>query len=726
MFVFRRRAAWLRPVGPAWLGTATVAAFLAVAPAAAQVESVVRVEVREVGSDHPLADVEIEVPGSGAPPVRTGADGRAVLRGLPPGRHVLRARLPGYAPAEATVDAENGLRLDLLLRLDPRPVELEGLSVRVPGRPDGARTISMDRASPEDRTLGDVVERLPGVAVVRRGGPGSPAVASIRGSAGDQVLVLVDGVALNSPLTGEADLSQVDPATVARVTVVPGARAGRYGAGALAGVILVETRSPEASSVRARVEMGSLGSRALGGSATLAPAGGDWRWGLGGQWSRTAGDFEYPVPDVRGGGVALRENADVRDASGFVESGWSPVDGPRLRLRLHVRDVVRGSPGTVVQPSLTGRNEERRLGLLLQGDGGDGRRGWSASLGADRSDALFDDPDPPFGEAYHAESDVRQLDGRGEGHLPVAAFDLGFGVDGRLQEVESTEVSAPGTVAGAGGWVRGRWLAGGDDGSVEVTGTLRADAHDLLDGVVTSPALSVVLARGGTTLEASVGSAVSPPDLSDLFFQEGVLARANPDLAPERIRGEAELGLRHAVRGGGWSGAVGLSAFRADVDGMILWFPDHRFVWSPRNVDVQRRGLEATGELRAGTRARIQADVAWMQVEYAASSLDGQVVYRPELTADVATGLTTGALDWTARWRWVGSRRTRPGTSLNELPGYGRLDAGIRWPFRVPRVAGALELAVTNLLDESASLLVDYPLPGRTLTLRIRAGPPGR
>jgi outer membrane cobalamin receptor len=561
--------------------------------------------------------------------------------------------------------------------------------------------------------------------VVRRGGPGSPAVPSIRGSAGDQVLVLVDGVALNSPLTGEADLSQVDPATVARVTVVPGARAGRYGAGALAGVLLVETRSPDTSSARARMELGSLGSWAMGGAATLAPSGGAWRWTLGGQWSRSAGDFEYPVPEVRGGGAAFRDNADVRDLSGFVESAWAPGGGPRLRLRLHARDVARGSPGTVVQPSLTGRNEEQRIGLLLQGDGDDGRRGWSASVGADRSDALFDDPDPPFGEAYHAESEVLQLDGRGEGHLPVGAVEVGLGVDGRLQDVRSTDVSAPGSVAGGGGWIRGRWLGGGERGSVEVTGTLRADTHDLLDGLVVSPVLSVVLARAETSLEASLGNTVSAPDLSDLFFQEGVLARANPDLAPERVRGEVELGVRHTMRADGWSGALGLSAFRADVEGMILWFPDHRFVWSPRNVDVRRRGLEATGELRAGSRSRLQADVAWIRVEYAAPALDGPVVYRPALTADLSGALTTGVLEWTARWRWVGARRTQPGTALNELPGYGRLDAGARWPFRLPHIAGALELAVTNLLDRSASLLADYPLPGRTVTLRIQAGPPG-
>ncbi|HSM04154.1 MAG TPA: TonB-dependent receptor [Longimicrobiales bacterium] len=693
----------------------------------AQVESVVRVEVREAGSDHPLAEVVVEVVGGVAAPVRTGADGRAVLRGLPPGRHTLRARGPGYAPADRIVDAENGLRVDVVFRLQPRPLVLDGLRVEVAGLPAGARAISEEEIGPADRTLGDVVERLPGVTVVRRGGPGTAATPSIRGSSGDQVLVLVDGVTLNSPLTGEADLSEVDLAAVVRVTVVPGVRAARYGPGALAGAILIETRRPATSTARARVETGSLASWALGGSASLARAGSPWRWSLGGEWSRTDGDFEYPVPDVRGGGVARRDNADVRGASGFAEAAREPGSGPRLRMRLHAREVERGSPGTVVQPSLTGRNEERRIGLLLQGDGGGATRSWAATLGADRIDAVFDDPDPPLGEAYRSDSEVRQLDARAEGRLGLGAVELGTGLDGRLQAVESTSVTddAPGTVAGVGAWLRGRWHAGDPDRSIEVTGTLRADVHDLLDGVVASPSLSVVRGRHGTSLEAALGNAVSPPDLSDLFFQEGVLARANPDLAPERIRGEVGVELRQSFRSDAWSGTVGLGAFRADVDGMILWFPDHRFVWSPRNVDVHRRGIEATGELRAGPLDPLQASVGWTRVEYANAALDGQVVYRPELTADVSARVPTGRLDWTVRWRWVGARRTSPGTELNELPGYGRLDTGLRLPLRLRGVAGAFELAVDNVLDETASLLVDYPLPGRTLTLRIRAGPAG-
>jgi hypothetical protein len=34
------------------------------------------------------------------------------------------------------------------------------------------------------------------------------------------------------------------------------------------------------------------------------------------------------------------------------------------------------------------------------------------------------------------------------------------------------------------------------------------------------------------------------------------------------------------------------------MEDMIVWTPDFRFVWSPRNVDVRRRGAEVRARLR--------------------------------------------------------------------------------------------------------------------------------
>ena len=86
------------------------------------------------------------------------------------------------------------------------------------------------------------------------------------------MLVLLDGAALNSPLTGVADLSTVDLASVARIVVIPGSQSARYGPQALGGVVLLESREarPASGAVTAgagswsSIETAVNGSRATG------------------------------------------------------------------------------------------------------------------------------------------------------------------------------------------------------------------------------------------------------------------------------------------------------------------------------------------------------------------------------------------------------------------------------------------------------------------------------
>src|SRR5690606_39532767 len=103
---------------------------------------------------------------------------------------------------------------------------------------------------------------------------GGPETVSIRGSSAGAVLVLLDGVAINDPVTGEADLSGVRASAIESVTVLPGARSSRYGPRAEAGVILIETRQPDGER-KLSTAVGSLGGRppAPGRGGGRAPRG---------------------------------------------------------------------------------------------------------------------------------------------------------------------------------------------------------------------------------------------------------------------------------------------------------------------------------------------------------------------------------------------------------------------------------------------------------------------
>ncbi len=93
-------------------------------------------------------------------------------------------------------------------------------------------------------TLPQAVSMVPGVHMVRSGGPGQTADIYIRGSKPDHILVLVDGMEMNDPsLVGRnADLSTLDVADIERIEVLRGAQSALYGADAMGGVINIITK----------------------------------------------------------------------------------------------------------------------------------------------------------------------------------------------------------------------------------------------------------------------------------------------------------------------------------------------------------------------------------------------------------------------------------------------------------------------------------------------------
>jgi len=91
-------------------------------------------------------------------------------------------------------------------------------------------------------TVEDVLRSVPGVEIRRSGGLGKISNISIRGANSNQVQVLVDGVRVKSPTTGQADLSDISPDLIERVEVIRGPQATLYGADAIGGVVNIITK----------------------------------------------------------------------------------------------------------------------------------------------------------------------------------------------------------------------------------------------------------------------------------------------------------------------------------------------------------------------------------------------------------------------------------------------------------------------------------------------------
>jgi outer membrane receptor protein involved in Fe transport len=257
------------------------------------------------------------------------------------------------------------------------PVNVQGTRTPAPTRATGTE-VRLDRAKIArfmPQTASDALVSVPGVDLVKTG-PWASKVA-VRGLSGDRVLVMVDGVRLNTVRGHGAQASLVSVDKLDAVEVMPGAGSAQYGSDALGGVVNFVTQRPLIEpDVRQAVTL----------SARASDPGGSWsqsaRWRLSGprfglELSGGAGGQEYMrTPDGRiansgskernlGGRAALRLGIATLDYERSQQRGYDiglPAFGSRSgsagtyplqrrdldRLELVVPDWARFAPETRV------------------------------------------------------------------------------------------------------------------------------------------------------------------------------------------------------------------------------------------------------------------------------------------------------------------------------------------------------------------------------------------
>lgn len=114
------------------------------------------------------------------------------------------------------------------------------------------------------QSLDELLRYLPGIEIQQRGPQGSQSDITIRGGTFQQVLVIIDGVRLNDPLTGHFNMYiPVHPGDIERVEVLKGAASAIWGAEAVGGVVNIITKSfsekVRKNEIRGRIQGGGYG-----------------------------------------------------------------------------------------------------------------------------------------------------------------------------------------------------------------------------------------------------------------------------------------------------------------------------------------------------------------------------------------------------------------------------------------------------------------------------------
>lgn len=406
----------------------------------------------------------------------------------------------------------------------------------------------IQRSEIEQRQATDLVEllgRTAGIEFARAGGAGGQASLFVRGANSSQVLVLVDGVRLNTAVGGAAALGGITLDAVERIEIVRGNLSSLYGSEAIGGVVQIFTRGGTRTGAAFDAEAGGGHTRAATGSATWVVDGTRLSATAGTRRSRpfSAIDTAQVIPGPFAPGAnrdidGTRNRSAALRASQFFgaaevgASAWtsrndtdfdSTADGPAATH-------VERSELTAWQAYLRGRLGERWAARLAAGESRDESRN-SASDPFSFNNGEFRARNRQFAwqndvavaETVTASLALEYLEQRGAS----TAYDPTFA--SVLTSFERRVTS---------GWFGVSAAAGAQHVQVNVRRDDYSDAGAATTGLV---AYGYVLAPSlRATLQVS--SAFRAPSFNDLHFP----FFGNPDLRPERAR-SVEAGLRYAL-----------------------------------------------------------------------------------------------------------------------------------------------------------------------------------
>lgn len=547
---------------------------------------------------------------------------------------------------------------------------------------------------------------------VRSRGAGGRQVLSVRGGRPEGVLVLLDGLPINDPLTGEADLASVPISSLSSATLVRGAGSARYGSGALGGALLLESASADHAVPVARLGVGSYGAYEISASGGRQ---GDVGLRVGAGVRGADNDYAYENRLAHGSPERVRRNADS-------ESRWLNLSAETSALRATVRHdhLERGVPGRLGTTAFDGdRWRESRWSAAVSA----GSDRASGRIGLRRLSMRYAPADAGGGAST---SGQRALDVRLGGEAGVPRLG-GLVVAGRasLERLRGDGIEDADRFAAGASGRRTFHLAAGSVGFEPV---LAFDAG--ADGSAFSPELGAwVRPDASTRIYGRVGRSYRLPTFADLHFEAAPGVRPNADLEAERVVLDTELGLELSRPLGDVDGALKLAVWRRDTGDPIVWLASSVAVWSPRNLDrLLARGLEIEASVRgpaprpAGLSWALEAGLTLQESRVGFGSNRNPLPYQPDVAASARAEVRRGSFAARLDATYTGSRTTSL-AATRRLDGFLTVDVEVRRRFTPGSLDIVASLDAENVFDRRYELVELFPEPGRTLRLTVEIHP---
>lgn len=569
----------------------------------------------------------------------------------------------------------------------------------------------------QTRDIADVLRDVPGVAVA---GVAGQTQIRLRGSEGNHVLVLVDGIEVSDPFAGEFDIGTLQAEVGARVEVLRGPQSALYGSDAIGGVVAYESASGRGRpGFDARIEGGTQGT--VNGTLRYGAYGDSWDAALSAVVVSTDGQ-----PNARGGtrdigrdsytlsgkgSVAVTDTLTLRAAARFIRTEGQSNDS----------DFDPASPTfgfTIDSPGVGYVNEAVYALVGARAEVLEGR--WTHDLSAQVAE-VDRQTDSPFGLTSASEGD-RVKASYVTAYRIADEHSLTFAADYERESFRNA-------LAASGGFTGRRaveqvGLVGEyrySRDAFDFSAAIRHDFNDLFADATTFRLGAGWRVTGSTRLRAAGGSGVKNPGFFELYgFVDGRFI-GNENLRPEKSTGW-EVGVDQQL---GNNVSVAATYFDSELEGEIFTtFPPPTFIATPANRTTvsEQRGVEVSLSARLSNAWSLDAAYSYLDAE----ENGVEEVRRPQHTA-------SAALTWAAPQdkasatlvvRYNGETPDVAFTDPSFVPVRVQLDdyTLVNFNARVKLTDTLSAFArVENLLGEDYEQVFSFVSPGRSAVVGVEA-----
>jgi vitamin B12 transporter len=571
---------------------------------------------------------------------------------------------------------------------------------------------------------------------VKSYGPGNISALSIRGSSAQQTAVIWNGMNINNPMLGQADVSLLPVGFFNSISMQKGALSGYWGSGAMAGVLNLQSEAKSTSGfvVRASTSYSSLLNSVNWASVNFSS----------GKWSSATriladvskNQYNYLLNDST---ATVQMHAQTKQFAFMQDVNYQINTKQQLGLHFWLQDAQRQVPYTLSEIrednnqydkifrmmadwkldqkkySLTARTAFFNEALLYFYNNKTSTV--STSTGTGEAVTTIYNNNPNISSNSFFKTFMGDIEG--QFYLPK-----GFTVTaGNTNSVSfaTTEGYAPGLhqISRVALYQNISWNKNFYNTSVYG----RQELFNLKTFVPTAGAAQTITILKCISWKINAGTIYRYPTLNDLYWNPG----GNINLKPETgYSAETSLQLNKQVRS--FSFLFGGTVFTRNISNCIMWMPGANGMWSPQNVlQVWSRGGETNSEisfrkknvktslnlitnyiLSNRTKTVLQNDV----------SLNRQMTYVPMYSGsaifsfEYKNWMLRVACSYTG-YRYLSS------DNYSYLVPFTVLDARIARTFVLKNILLNVFAEGNNLLNENYQSVTQYPMPLRNFKAGI-------